>query len=605
MLNGRTKQVSVIISIPTHSAEFLFEIVTSCLEELDRFQELDDLPLHWSFPARALETEDTFRNRLVPILRGRLAAGRDLLLPLGYSATPHSLLFPEDVQIDLDWARKNPWGSGISDIYPQASVILFPNSPDWLRGNVQSTYESETNALLLRFYDETARRSYYYLKTNTLLQLDGIHLNGSSKGLRQHLLRGSRASPRPALLIVEPLARLSPGNVGHAFEDIAASIHPRLDYCNMKEFTQGDGTSYRADPGMPTPGRYSSGMAVAPTTSTTPADVCSREISGYTRSQISASIRNIRSGHNHTLSTDAQTRDRLVSLASVHGTQKRGGPYQRPDVAPKDRTLIADMSGLVTLEGQELSAEFDDGRLTNVRLRGKPILCGGAARSSFTIEGSEPQHATSAGAFSFEGDRIHGLRSSQMIDGEGTAVAGSIIVDYFFMEGYRSLLISISCVFPVLEPDIILDSWSCFEMPIFSFPRGSSIRTESRLLNGEKYNVELSRSEVDYVLPGNSFCLRNDSHSVFVVLPETERNPLQLLPVRVAREGRRYTVLINPGGSYQSAVGSDLSGYAMRMVIALDIQDKSAERYPVIRSDIYGETGLPACGRYDSDDVNS
>ena len=605
MLNGRPKQVSVVISIPTHSTKLLLEIVTNCLEEMNRFEGLGDVPLHWSFPTRALETEDTFASRLVPLLRGRIVSSRDLLLPLGYSATPHSLLFPEDIQRDLDWAATNPWGSGIADIYPRAGFVLFPNSPDWLRGNVQSTYETEKNALLLRFYDETDRRSYYFLKTNTLLSLDGIHLNGVPKGLRQHLLRSNRTSPRPALVVVEPVAKFSPDSIRYAFESIAASIHPKIEFRNLNELEVRDGALHGVVPGTLIPGKYSSGMALAHTASTAPAEACSREMSGYSRSQISASIRNIRSGLNDPLSSDAQTRDRLVSLSSVDGAGKHKGSYRRPDVAPKDRTLIADMSGLVTLEGQELSAEFDDGHLTNLRLRGTPALCGAAADSSFTIEGSERQQATSAGAFSFEGDRTHGLRSSQTLDGAGAAEAGSIVVDYFFMEGYRSLLISMSCVFPVLEPGIRLDSWSCFEMPIFTFPRGGSVRVESRLLNGEKYSIELSRSEVDYVVPGNSFCFRNDSHSVFVVLPETERNPLQLLPVRVARNGRKYMVLMNPGGSYQPTEGSDLSGYAMRMVIALDVQDNSAERYPVIRSDIYSETGYPSYGRYDSCDVDS
>ncbi len=604
MSNRQAMQVSVVISIPTLGTGRLFRTVESCLQEIGRLEQLGEIPIHWSFPVRALETDASFRSRLVPLLRGRIASGRDLLLPRGYAATPHSLLYPEDVEKDLSWAKRNPWGSGIADVYPQADFILFPYSPDWLRENIQSAYESETNPILLTYYDESVRDFHYYLKTNSLMRLDGLHVKGATTGLRQQLLRKYRTSPYPVLVILETLAGRSSGDIRHIFENLAACMHRRFQYRNLAELVADGGVPPLEDPYAFAKGRLSSGTVIPSTVPTTPADVCSRARCGYTRVEISASTRNIRDGGGDPLSGDAGTRDRLLSLAPACNGERGDEPRAEPrrqrniDFTLKDRRLIADMSGLVTLEDHELSAEFDDGRLTNVLLGGASILCKGSAGSYYAVEGNHRQDATRGGSFSFEGDRIHGLRSTQAIRGMGITKDGSIVTDYFFMEGYRSLFISIGCIFPVFAPHITIDSWACFELPVFTIPAGRSIRAESRLLNGEKYSIDLSRTDVDYVLPGNSFCLKNESHSVFFVMPETERNPLQLLPIRVVRAARKYTVLISPGGSYHPAMGLDFSGYAMRIVIALDVQSKSAERYPVIRSDVYEETGLPGCGRY-------
>ena len=506
-----------------------------------------------------------------------------MILPRGYSGADHRLLLREDIQRDLNWSVTNQWGSGIQDLYPNSNIVVFPRYPDRVRSSIRSLYEECRHSLLLSCGERGNGTEEFLLRAanNTYTRLAGIQITKSSRSKRRALIRRAGKSPIPSVIHIPIDDTFTP----EIAEMLSALAESNISYANLTSvFSDVQGTigeaQFPESSGNPFFGLHASA-----------ASMYGRQNSGYTRGELSAGSRNYRAGSSEAISDNATTRRRLTTMADDPKHSDSGDRISE-EIEFAERVLIADMSGLVSLDDHDITARFDAGSLVDILYRGNPAMCPQRALSYYIV-GSRRNEFLMRGTFSFDGVGVHGLRATQGIGGEGVAREGRVVTDYFFMENCSSLIVSMVVVYPEFMPGVVVESWAPFELPVFTYGRSEEVTVEAKLLDGEKYQLDLSEPKRAYTLSGNGFCFKNADYAMFIVYPESESNHMQLLPVKLRRLGRKRVLVASIGGSYSPIDGSQFNGYSSHTVVAIDIQKAEHCRYPIIRSDICGEAGRP------------
>ena len=78
----------------------------------------DRNPLNWVLaPGPVLEKRGGGRDRLITEIKARLARIGDTVIPAGYGGAPHPLLGVNEVSRELEWSIRNPWKSGVYDVF--------------------------------------------------------------------------------------------------------------------------------------------------------------------------------------------------------------------------------------------------------------------------------------------------------------------------------------------------------------------------------------------------------------------------------------------------------------------------------------------------------
>ncbi|MBT3271965.1 MAG: hypothetical protein HN368_02330 [Spirochaetales bacterium] len=536
---------------------------------------LKDLPVHWSFPARALDTEPRYRGRLLPVMRTRIGSRRDFLLPRGYACAPHSLLSTEDARSDLEWAISNPWNSGIHDIFPHAEPIITPENPDWLRDSVAALYKDRKADLLLSFQDETARQVFHllYTKSGLIIPYTSFFAGDHGPDLRKKIAKSYRRFGYAVAIFAEPKGAEA---VKELLDNIESCIYHGVNFGTLHE-NEADSFSMDRQGGTPLLDQ-------------SPEYLFHRSDGGYRRIDISAGTRQPHTGRAKS-SRQIKTRRRL-SLLKTETTLPPPPDQDSTRHTPVKRTLIADMSGTVRLKNDDLTAVFNEGALTDLIFQGKPTLTG-IGSESYYIEGNEQIHFSREGAFSFEGSHVHGLRAAASIRGESITRPGSIVYDYFFLEQYVCLFVSITCMYPVFKAGADIESWAILDFPLFSSRRGDPFSIEAKYMNGERYQITLPGSKGSYVLPGNTFNISGAETTLALSYPESDINFTRLLPLSISRKGRTTVLRISPEGFSQKTDPASLSGYSYHTVFALQVQTDGPAKFQPFRSDIYAEIGKP------------
>ena len=320
----------------------------------------------------------------------------------------------------------------------------------------------------------------------------------------------------------------------------------------------------------------------------TPADICRRASAGYRGSSES-----LRAGEKARRQSRAAVRERLRG-AAPNCSPRPVVPSEPGKPGIFERTLIADMFGTVSLFDHDLSARFEEGRMTGITLGDRPALCGRPV-SSYYIEDNHRYDFTRDGAFSFEGENIHGLRAYQSIRGNGVIREGSVVYDFFFLGGESSLFISTVCDRPRFSPDTFIERWATLELPLFEFSRSEAVSIEAKAPDGELSRTDLPGCRGSYLFAGTAFRVSNGRFSVFITYPESELKIFHILPVVIERPGKKTILSISPGGCYLPSSSGRYTGFADHTVFAIDIQESDTDVYPRVGSKVFSQTGPPWC----------
>ncbi|MBN1685647.1 MAG: hypothetical protein JW852_03285, partial [Spirochaetales bacterium] len=526
---------------------------------------MDGIPVHWCFPACVFDDENGIEPQFDRMLKRRQALGTDMLLPRGYSAAPHTHLLRNDILRDLQWAIHNPWHPGAREMYADKLPVIFPANPDWSRENTREIYTTWADRLLLELVDAATGGACYVLRypkeTPRLLAVHRVPdcISDRRNSVKKAVQRLKR-SAFPLALHITAAETDPPGRVSEQLDGLL-SLLPAAAFGSIDELPA---QSSREEPKwrtVPVP--------------CTPADLKRLQENGYGRTEISASSRSLQTRKRSSVPARAITRQRLRALAPGE-SDKAERDRDAGDIGIIERTLIADMSGEISLCDGDVCARFEEGRLSSVFRGEQAVICEKPVSSYYMIENLRCEF-TNHGAFSFESEHVHGLRTSQTIRGSGIVQEGRVVRDYFFIEDEPGLFISTVYVFPVFEQGVLVQKWAPFELPLFGYHPDEEIAVESKAPDGERSVVELTDSAGCFCVAGNAFRLKKGNHVVDITYPEDDSGVFRQLPVRIEKNGRKAHVSITPEGCYAPVPGKRFSGFAVHSVFTIDVQTGGSE----------------------------
>lgn len=251
-----------------------------------------------------------------------------------------------------------------------------------------------------------------------------------------------------------------------------------------------------------------------------------------------------------------------------------------------ERALYADMTGEVSIIDDRMTAHFNGGRLSGIDLDGKDFTTRKSANSSIRTRHGIARYARES-AFSFEGRHIRGLREHITIDHESFREKGSIIHDYFFIDGIYGLFISTIVRYPVFPDRTVLREMLLLEIPVWEIGQDESVTVIS--VKGHEETSRTIGTEGIYHFWGDSFTLTNGRRYLTLSFPQSTRYRTELLPVRIGRKGNRKSVFMNPFGYYFPVDSAAVDGYAEKATYIIQVELDTRSKPVLLRDDVIKE----------------
>ena len=158
------------------------------------------------------------------------------------------------------------------------------------------------------------------------------------------------------------------------------------------------------------------------------------------------------------------------------------------------------MSGLVSLQGDGLSATFADGRLSGLQ-RAQAWTLGAGPADSYLIAGGRFLPLESESAFSFEQGQDSGLRSVLKAGLDGGQV--ELVIQACFREGREDLELDFRLRFPELSPELDIQGVVPLELPVFALAGGEQATVSAELLGGGSHTAILEAEEGETLFTGS------------------------------------------------------------------------------------------------------
>jgi hypothetical protein len=542
----RTKPLRLLLGLrlrdpATEAAERAAE---AFLEEITSLEPGLRLPLAWNLPLAPLES-GRGRADLTVEIKTRVRSRSDSLLLMGYSGAPHPLLASEELDRELDWCRRNPWGTGAKALLGQEPRHLLPVCADLLRESQEGVYGrhgfvsvglAEPLEYAMARFAAPGRAPFRFPARRrsgeaALYPAWVLPAGGGTRPIGRPeasivLAAAAIAGRQPLFLLLEPAAQpgLLPGEepvplLAPLLQALAARFQPQ--FLTLEEALAGEApTEIPGSPGVPD---------LLPLLSPAALEACSRAETLRARAR---------------RRTDADVRAVLEALGA---SESRPRAAARPREARRKPgpTLIAAMSGLVSLQGDGLIATFADGRISGLhRDKGPPPT--GQPADSYLIAGGRRLGLETESAFSFEQGRDIGLRSvlkTALADGEAR-----LEMQARFREGQEELELDLRLSFPKLPPDLRLEAVVPLELPVFALAHGEQASITGELPGGGSLAYTLTTETDEKLFTGSRLCLRKPGAPALVFTPGTSFGVL-VLPVRVARSRRGLHLLASPFGA--------------------------------------------------------
>ena len=171
-------------------------------------------------------------------IKTRVRSHSDSLLLMGYSGSPHPLLASAELERELDWCRRSPWGSGAKALLGQEPRHLLPVCPDLLRESVEGVYGRhgfESVGVAVRFTARggdafrfpAARAGQAVLYPAWVLPADGGTRPIGRLEAPVILAAAATAGRQPLFLLLEPEAKPGP-LLAPLLQALAARFEPRF-----------------------------------------------------------------------------------------------------------------------------------------------------------------------------------------------------------------------------------------------------------------------------------------------------------------------------------------------------------------------------------------
>lgn len=247
------------------------------------------------------------------------------------------------------------------------------------------------------------------------------------------------------------------------------------------------------------------------------------------------------------------------------------------------RSLNANMTGQITLNGTSLDLHFNQGSLKKISRNQQPLFSSLNSRTRFVTSGGTLNYRNES-AFSFEDDSEYGLRTLQ-IPKLRKKRSFRVITDFLFGEKHEEALITVTVDYPIFGEGLIINESAVFETPLLEVPE-NGLKIESDTRKVQPVHIQ-STDEKKMFIPGKTFRIKSGNRILTLSFPEKLKNhqisPIDGLSAKTVLKNEKAVLFINPGGSYTPAPAEHYNGVKEQFCFTLGIEEK-IEKLPETRT---------------------
>ncbi len=496
-------------------------------------------PIHWNFPALPPESPRRTRSWIEKTLGPRIAAGTDAAFPMGFAGACHPFLSLDELDKELSWCLKNPWGTGLADILGIRASVLLPRMPDFARPQAIQLYSSHGFTVM-----GVCRA--------------GAHARFSSGGMDCFTCwRLSLAAPLPLIQAsLREIARcrgdmflmldLTGATLTTLPEALgamrAAGVLPRGEEATL--LGKGPGAVPGAGPGP--------------------------------------------DGIDWSVFPDPVLRKKLAATAALARKKRKKnddyrellgrlspGPAEGPDPAAApvatgiDTRLVAQMMGDVVLAGSVFDVKLAGGRFCGIVRGGRDLLPVRPAVSYLRV-GGKTWSFQPRSSFSFERDAGTGLREEMAIDSRD---GSSLVIEYSFRDDHPMLEIDAEVRWPVIPAGLRVEEHAPFVIALLRLDDGADAVVRAVSPNDMVTSVRIPVGSWT-VVPGVSHRVPlRDGPALVLRSAQPEPAGWSAMSFRVVRERRGRFLEVNPFGGWTTVPADAVSGLSERFSLLMGFKE--------------------------------
>lgn len=381
----------------------------------------------WNLPSLPADGRGRARKELVRLLGGRLRNGGDRLAVMGFSGACHPLLSMDELDKELSWAVRNPWGTGLADVFGVSPRLLMPRMPDTRRPLALEAYRKH-GFVQLGIASEEGMRLWQVSPEIAVLPFFRVAIAGGPA-------RRSAPARGDLFLVLDLTGLASPQQLETVLDGLVTPLLPLVsplpdDWARWK-CARGTGWS-PSDAPLSAP-RTDAELFPTP----------------LLRDKLTAAAPLSRKRRKK-----AEEHERLLGLLSPGPL---GDEVSAEPASPADsgRVPVAHMLGDVTLAGAGFDVRLSGGRFLGLTGRAGALLPMRRAVSFLRIDG-RTWTFRSRGSFSFETEGGTGLREELALEGAGDPSA-SLSIEYSFRDSSPFLCIEADIRYPRLNREAVVE----------------------------------------------------------------------------------------------------------------------------------------------------
>jgi hypothetical protein len=508
------------------------------------FKRLGQRTVHWNLPAFPADSQARKRASLVRQLRSRVEGSGDRLTSMGFAGACHPLLNLDELDKEISWGLKNPWGTGVADLFGVRPRILVPRVPDLARKEAWNLYAA--NGFSLVGISEASGGNRRGEETGCFRF---TRLSVASTGPGDALVRTVRrrlAGSGGMFLMLDLSGLTAPGPLEAILDELAG---PLLD--------RGESSlSLLEEP--PAPAQPVAGPMPGSRSDWSPVPV------PILRTRIEAAAGYARRKRKKT----EEYQDLLFLIARGETQAGRGG--RETQCAQNGLRLVAHMLGDVSLTGKDFDVRLSGGRFCGITRKGIALLPTRPA-VSYIRAGGRMMPFRTLSSFSFESEEGTGLREELGLEGGEGA---SLSIEYSFCDDSPLLSVTAEATYPQIPGSRTVEEYAPLAIALASVERGATAVVEAKAPDESVSSTTLSENSGGVLLPGSYHRIRRDDGGWIVVrFAPREGRKWGLPSFRVTRAGGRRFLEMNPFGSYAPMPSAALSGRKETFTLLLGLED--------------------------------
>jgi len=513
------------------------------------FRRIEGQRVHWNLPALSPDMPVRRRAAIVKPLKSRIESSGDLVSSMGYAGACHPLLNLDELEKELTWGLKNPWGTGVTDIFDVRPSVLVPQVPDLLRPDAGKLYRVHGYSLVGVCRDPWTTPPERPSQARTLAAgwFSVVRVRVSSLRPGDSRVRSLRRLESPdggLFLLLDLTDSTTAGILERTLDELAGMLAPT---------------------GGPT-----MALLELPPTGALPADAPPwwSDWTPFTTPLL----------HSKLAATAALARKKRKRAEVVQDILARLGPREMPDnekpttgnESPNSLRLVAHMLGDVILAGTSFDVCLSGGRFCGLTRQGRDLVPRFPALSTLRLSGKTLAFRT-ASSFSFEGESGTGLREELVL--RDSAEAG-ISIEYSFRDESPRLSISGEIRCPRFPESSRVDEYAPLVIALRELARRETVEILAAAPDGSSSAATVPADGAAVVLPGSIHRIRRADGGWIVLCYSCHGDGLWGIPsFRTIKHRRKKLLVANLFGSYAPLPASSLSGRREPFSLLLGLED--------------------------------